>query len=84
VTKDEIRPRKGITIVSVKKTTGLVLLIIGVVIIIISATADITGIGGLDGIVYEGFGYKQIGGTIIGIMVAVVGAILSFKKPKIK
>ncbi|UCE05714.1 MAG: hypothetical protein JSW07_19305 [bacterium] len=69
---------------SVKKTTGLVILTIGLVILFISATADLTRIGNLDGVVYKGFGYKQIGGTIIGIIIAVVGSILRFKKSKIK
>lgn len=67
---------------SVKKTTGLVLLIIGVVIIIVSATADITGIGDLDGVVYEGFGYKQVGGIIVGIIITSIGSILRFIKSK--
>jgi len=68
--------------VSVKKTTGLVLLIIGVVILIISATADITGIGNLDGVVHVGFGYKQVGGIIVGIIITIIGSILRFKKSK--
>lgn len=67
---------------SVKKTTGLVLLIIGVVILIISATADITGIGNLDGVVHVGFGYKQVGGIIVGIIITIIGSILRFKKSK--
>jgi len=82
--RDKIRSNKGIIIMSVKKTSGLVILIIGIVIFFISATADLTRIGNLDGVVHKGFGYKQVGGTIIGIIGVVVGSILRFKKSKIK
>lgn len=51
-----------------KKTTGIILLAAGVVLLIVSITADMIGIGAR-----PGFGYKQTVGTIAGIIVAIVG-----------
>jgi len=46
-------------------------LAIGVVLLIVSLTADGIGIGSV-----AGFGYKQIAGSIAGIIVAIVGFVL--------
>lgn len=54
-----------------QKTIGIVLLAVGVVLLIISLAADVVGIGGA-----SGFGYKQIIGSIAGVIVAVVGFVL--------
>ncbi len=61
-----------------KKITGIILLIIGVVILILSLTADFIAIGPLGG--SPGFGFQQIIGTAIGVIIAAIGSILIAKK----
>jgi len=51
-----------------KKTVGVVLLVGGILLLILSLLADVIGIGGA-----TGFGYKQILGAIVGIVAAVRG-----------
>jgi hypothetical protein len=58
-----------------KKTIGIALIIVGVVVLIVSLAADAIGLGGV-----PGFGYRQIIGTIVGIIVAVVGYVLYSRK----
>ena len=58
-----------------KKTISIALLAVGVVLLIGSLAADAVGIGGA-----IGFGYKQIAGSIAGVIVAVVGFVLYSKK----
>ena len=60
-----------------KKTAGLVLLVVGIVILVLSLIADPIGIGGS-----PGFGQDQIVGAIVGVVVAVVGLVLTLKKEK--
>lgn len=55
-----------------KRTIGLVLVIVGIVALIVSAAGDAIGLGGS-----PGFGYKQVVGTAVGAIVAIVGAILT-------
>jgi hypothetical protein len=57
------------------KTIGIALLAIGVIVLIVSLGADVIGIGGA-----TGFGYKQIIGAIVGVIVAVVGFFLYSRK----
>jgi hypothetical protein len=57
-----------------RKTIGIILLAVGALLLIGSLAADIIGIGGA-----PGFGYKQIAGTIVGVIVAVGGYILYSK-----
>ncbi len=57
------------------KTIGIVLLILGAVILVLSLVADIIGIGSS-----PGFGYKQIVGTIVGAIVTAIGLALKCKK----
>jgi hypothetical protein len=57
------------------KTLGIVLLVVGIVVLLLSLAADMIGIGGA-----AGFGYKQIIGAIIGAIVAVVGFVLNSRK----
>jgi hypothetical protein len=66
---EEVRQMGG------KKTVGIVLLVVGVVILLLSLVADPIGIGGS-----PGFGRDQIIGTIGGAIVAVVGLVLTLKK----
>jgi hypothetical protein len=58
-----------------KKKLGVALLVIGVILLLISLLADTIGIG-------EGgaFGYKQITGTVVGAITAIVGYILISRK----
>ncbi len=58
-----------------KKVIGIVLLVVGVLLLIVSLAADSLGIGGSPGI-----GYKQILGAVAGVIVAVVGYVLMSRK----
>ncbi|HSB05531.1 MAG TPA: hypothetical protein VLK23_10070 [Thermodesulfobacteriota bacterium] len=57
-----------------KKKLGSALTWIGIVILLISVSADFLGIGG-----YPGLGTKQIIGTIAGIIIIGIGYLLSRK-----
>ena len=57
------------------KTIGVVLLVAGVVLLIISLAADAIGLGEAGA-----FGYKQIIGAVAGVIVAVVGFVLYSRK----
>jgi hypothetical protein len=50
------------------KQLGIALLVIGVIILLLSLLANSIGIGGA-----PGFGYKQIAGTVVGVIIAIVG-----------
>lgn len=54
-----------------KRRTRLILPILGMVILLAAVTADTTGLGG-----QPGFGWKQMPGTILGAIVAIVGGVL--------
>ena len=56
-----------------KRTIGIALLAVGVVLLIGSLAADV--LGGA-----SGFGYKQIIGAVAGVIVAVVGFVLYSRK----
>jgi hypothetical protein len=51
------------------KTIGIVLIVIGIVALIVSLAADAIGIGADIG----AFGYKQIIGSVAGVVIAAVG-----------
>jgi hypothetical protein len=57
------------------KTAGIVLLVVGIVVLLLSLLADSIGIG-----VNPIFGRNQIIGTIAGAIVAVVGLVLTLRK----
>ena len=57
-----------------KKTIGIALIVIGVIVLIVSLAADAIGLGGA-----PGFGYKQIIGVLAGVIVAVIGYFYSRK-----
>ena len=59
-----------------KKTIGFLLIILGVVVLVVSLAADVIGIGGM-----PGFGWKQILGTVVGVIVALGGVWLALNKP---
>jgi hypothetical protein len=56
------------------KTAGIVVLVVGIVILLLSLLADAMGIGG------GGFGPRQIAGTVVGAVVTIVGLVLTLKK----
>ncbi len=56
---------------SQKRKLGALLIGVGIVVFLISIFADPLGIGG-----YPGFGTKQVIGTIIGVVLAIIGVIL--------
>ena len=57
------------------KQLGIALLVIGVIILLLSLLATSIGIGGA-----PGFGYKQIAGTVVGAIIAIVGYVLFSRK----
>ena len=67
---------KGETTMGNKKTVGIALLAVGVIVLIVSLAADAIGIGGAA----DAFGYKQIIGAVVGVIVAVVGFVLYSRK----
>lgn len=58
-----------------KKTIGIVLLVVGLAVLVLSLAADLIGIGR-----NPMFGYNQIIGAVVGAIVGVVGLILRLKK----
>lgn len=63
---------------NVKRTLGTALLVAGVIIVIISVAADYIGMGA-----FPAFGYKQIIGAIVGIVMIVVGSALLPRRAKV-
>ena len=61
------------------KTIGIVLIILGVLLMIVSLAADVIGIGN-----GTGFGWKQILGAVVGVIVAVGGGLMALHKPSQK
>ena len=59
-----------------KKIAGIVLFVTGAIILVLSLIADLIGIG-VNPIV---FGYRQIIGTIVGVIVIVAGLILILRE----
>ncbi len=57
------------------KKMAVVLLVLGVLLLLVSLTADATGIG--EG---TGIGWKQITGAVLGVVAAVAGA-RSLRRP---
>jgi hypothetical protein len=53
-----------------KKTVSVVLLTAGVLLFLVSLTADSLAIGGAPGI-----GWKQISGAVVGVVLAAVGMV---------
>jgi hypothetical protein len=59
-----------------KKTIGVLLIVLGVVLLVISIAADTLGIG-----TGNGFGWKQLSGTVVGVVLALGGVWLAMRKP---
>lgn len=60
-----------------KRTSGIVLAILGVVLLVFSLTADTIGIGNEPGI-----GWIQIMGAAVGVIAAIGGVWLALSKPR--
>ncbi len=58
------------------KTIGIVLIVVGVVVLIVSVAADSLGLGA-----NPIFGFKQIVGTIVGVLLLLGGAWMAMRKP---
>ncbi len=58
-----------------KRTAGIILLIVGGGLLVISLSADVIGIGD-----DAGFGRQQTMGTVAGVVVMAVGLALTFKE----
>ena len=58
-----------------KKTAGVILLVVGIVVLLLSLLADVLRVG-----TWSGFGYYQIMGAIVGAIVTVVGLVLTLRK----
>jgi hypothetical protein len=54
------------------KIAAIVLLVIGIALLLVSASADIVGLGASP----ARFGYRQMAGVLVGGIGAVVGAVL--------
>jgi hypothetical protein len=67
---------KGDEKVETKKIAGVILIVAGIVLLLLSLTADLFGIGTSPG----AFGWKQIVGVAVGAITAVVGLILALRK----
>ena len=57
------------------KVVGIVLLVLGVLVLLVSVVADPIGLGGS-----PTFGYRQVIGTLGGAIAAIVGLILTLRK----
>jgi hypothetical protein len=58
-----------------RRTLGIIVLVVGLVVLAVSLLADPIGIGDA-----SGFGGDQIRGTIAGAIVTVVGLVLMLRK----
>lgn len=54
-----------------KNAIGVVLAAAGIVLLVLSLTADVIGVGQ-----EPGFGYKQIAGAVAGVLAAAAGFVL--------
>jgi uncharacterized membrane protein len=62
-----------------KRTVGIIMIVVGVVLLIVSLSADMLGIG--NGL---GIGWKQILGAVVGALIAVGGAWWGWRKEEPK
>ena len=59
-----------------KKTVGIGLIVVGIVIVVLMLMADQIGIGSPE----HGIGRMQKLGAVVGAVMAIGGAVLTFKK----
>ena len=60
-----------------KRTIGILLIVIGVILSMVSLFADVIGIG-----TYPGTHWAQILGTLIGVILSISGVWLALSNPK--
>ncbi len=58
-----------------RKTLGIILVVLGIVLLIVAVFADSLGVGA-----GHGFGWKQIAASVAGVLVAVFGVWLTRRK----
>ncbi len=58
-----------------RKSVAIVLLVVGIVVLLVSASADIVGLGSDPNV----FGYRQLAGSVAGAILALVGALLYWR-----
>lgn len=54
-----------------RRNVGLIVLIAGLLLVLAATTADLTGLGG-----QPGFGWRQMAGTALGVIVVIIGVVL--------
>lgn len=57
-----------------RKTLGITVAVLGIALIVISALADVIGIGG------DGFGVRQIAGVVVGAAAAFFGGLAAYRE----
>ena len=57
------------------RTLGVILLAIGVMMLVLAVGADMIGLGQA-----HAFGFKQIAGTVAGVLVAAIGSFLALQR----
>jgi hypothetical protein len=67
---------KGDEKVETKRIAGIVLIVVGIILLLLSLTADLLGVGTSPGV----FGWRQIVGVAVGAIAAVAGLILALRK----
>ena len=58
-----------------KKRIGIILLVVGIAVLALALVADLVGIGNA-----PAFGRDQIWAVIVGVIVAIVGLVLTLRK----
>ncbi len=61
-----------------KKTTGIIILGVGILVLVVSLMADPLGLG----VAPNAIGYKQIAGAAVGFVIALVGIFLMPRETK--
>jgi len=56
-----------------RRTLGIIVAVLGVALLVISALADVIGIGN------PGFGFRQIAGVLVGAAGAIFGGLVTFR-----
>jgi hypothetical protein len=60
------------------KSLAVGLLVVGVALLLVSALADVVGLGASR----LTFGYKQLAGSAVGLVLAIIGAVLYWRAGK--
>ena len=57
------------------RTLGVILLVIGVMLLVLAIGADAIGLGQT-----RAFGFKQVAGAVVGVLLATIGSLLVLQK----